>query len=440
MEKKEANGLALIPVAVFLVLYVGSGVYFQYIRGEDQGFYVMPVVVAFTIALIVALLQNRKCCFNDKLKIMALGIGNENIAIMIMIFLLAGAFSSVATAAGGSESVAYFLLSFIPARQMIFGFFLIACILSMAMGTSCGTITVLVPIAAAAAKAADLDLPLVLGTIVGGAMFGDNMSFISDTTIAATKTQGCQMKDKFRANIKIAFPAAVVTGVILLLAGGGSGIVQQHNFNIWQAIPYFAVLAMALAGLNVLLVLGAGIVMFAFIGMLTQPGFDIPALFTSMGDGTSGMFETIIVAVLVAALGALIKENGGFEYILQAIRKRFKGESGGQAGIAILSSAMDIATGNNTVAIVMAAPIAKEISEEYGIEPKKTASLLDIFTCIWQGIIPYGAQMLIAVGLVAEYGISAFDIIPRLYYIFILFICAVVSIWITGGKRKNRKK
>lgn len=438
MEKKDANGLALIPVAVFLVLYVGSGVYFQYIKGEDQGFYVMPVVVAFTIALIVALLQNRKCCFNDKLKIMALGIGNENIAIMIMIFLLAGAFSSVATAAGGSESVAYFLLSFIPARQMIFGFFLIACILSMAMGTSCGTITVLVPIAAAAAKAADLDLPLVLGTIVGGAMFGDNMSFISDTTIAATKTQGCQMKDKFRANIKIAFPAAVITGVILLLAGGGSGTIQQHSFNIWQAIPYFAVLAMALAGLNVLLVLGAGIVMFAFIGLLTQPGFDIPALFTSMGEGTSGMFETIIVAVLVAALGALIKANGGFEYILQAIRKRFKGEGGGQAGIAILSSAMDIATGNNTVAIVMAAPIAKEISEEYGIEPKKTASLLDIFTCIWQGIIPYGAQMLIAVGLVAEYGISAFDIIPRLYYIFILFVCAVVSIWITAGKRKKR--
>lgn len=234
VEKKDANGLALIPVAVFLVLYVGSGVYFQYIKGEDQGFYVMPVVVAFTIALIVALLQNRKCCFNDKLKIMALGIGNENIAIMIMIFLLAGAFSSVATAAGGSESVAYFLLSFIPARQMIFGFFLIACILSMAMGTSCGTITVLVPIAAAAAKAADLDLPLVLGTIVGGCYVGDNMSFISDTTIAATKTQGCQMKDKFRANIKIAFPAAVITGVILLLAGGGSGTIQQHSFNIWR--------------------------------------------------------------------------------------------------------------------------------------------------------------------------------------------------------------
>lgn len=428
MEKERANGFALIPIIVFLVLYVGSGIYFQYVKGQDQGFYVMSVVVAFTIAIIVALIQNPGKDFDAKLKIMARGMGDENIMIMILIFLLAGAFSSIATAAGGSESIAYLLLSFIPAKQMVFGFFLISCILSMAMGTSTGTITVLVPIAVAAAGAADLNLPLVLGTIIGGAMFGDNMSFISDTTIAATKTQGCEMKDKFRANFKIAFPAAVVTGVILLFLSGGAGTVQQHEFQILQAIPYFVVLVMALIGMNVLLVLGIGIILFSLIGLITQPGFDIPLIFTSMGEGTKGMFETIIVAVLVAALGALIKENGGFAYVLAVIKRRFRGKSGGQAGIAVLSSAMDVATGNNTVAIVMAAPIAKEISLEYGITPQKTASLLDIFTCIWQGIIPYGAQMLIAIGLVSGFGVTAFDVIPHLYYIFALFICAVISI------------
>lgn len=437
METKKANGAALIPVAVFLVLYVGSGIYFQYIRGEDQGFYVMPVVVAFTIAIIVALLQNRRYSFDEKLKIMAHGMGDENIAVMILIFLMAGAFSSVASAAGGSESVAYFLLSFVPAGQLIFGFFLISCILSMAMGTSCGTITVLVPIAAAAAQAAQLNMPLILGTIVGGAMFGDNMSFISDTTIAATKTQGCAMKDKFRTNFRIAFPAAVITCVILLVIGAGGAGVQQHPFHFMLALPYFIVLAMALAGLNVMLVLGVGIVMFAVMGMIMQPGFGVPAVLASLGDGTSGMFETIIVAVLVAALGALIRENGGFEYILQMIRKRFRGKRGGQAGIAILSSAIDIATGNNTVAIVMAAPIAKEISREYGITPQKTASLLDIFTCIWQGIIPYGAQMLIVVGLASQYKVSAFDVIPYLYYIFVLAGCSVIAILFPQKRQKK---
>ncbi len=437
MEKKKANGFALIPIIVFLLLYVGSGIYFQYVKGQDQGFYVMSVVVAFTIAIIVALVQNRETDFNAKLKVMAKGMGDDNIMIMILIFLLAGAFSSVATAAGGSESIAYLLLSFIPPKQIVFGFFLISCVLSMAMGTSTGTITVLVPIAVAAAGAADINLPLVLGTIIGGAMFGDNMSFISDTTIAATKTQGCDMKDKFKANFKIALPAAIVTGVILILTSTGSGMVEQHSFKVLQALPYFAVLVMALIGINVLVVLGIGVVLFALIGLATQPGFTIPLIFTSMGEGTQGMFETIIVAVLVAALGALIKDNGGFEFILQVIRRRFRGKSGGQAGIALLSSAMDVATGNNTVAIVMAAPIAKEISSEYEISPQKTASLLDIFTCIWQGIIPYGAQMLIAIGLVAGSGVTAFDVIPHLYYIFALFVCAVISIFLPEKKKKK---
>lgn len=439
MEPKKANGFALIPVLVFLGLYVGCGIYFQYVKGLDQGFYVMSVVAAFTIAIAVALLQNPSGDFNTKLRIMARGMGDENIMIMILIFLLAGSFGSVATAAGGSESIAYFLLSFIPAKQMILGFFLIACILSMAMGTSCGTISVLVPVALAASQAAGLNLSMALGAIIGGAMFGDNMSFISDTTIAATKTQGCQMKDKFRANFKIAFPAAIVTVVVLLFFGGGGTTVAAHDYKIVQALPYFVVLGLALIGINVLLVLGLGVILFALIGLATQPGFQIPTIFTSLSAGTQSMFETIIVAVLVAALGALIKENGGFAFLLEVVRRHCKGKRGGQMGIALLSGTMDVATGNNTVAIVMAAPIAKDISQEYGITPQKTASLMDISTCICQGIIPYGAQMLIALGLVEGTGITAFDVIPHLYYIFFLLIAAVLSILLPEKESRKRK-
>ena len=432
--EKKGKAAALCPIVVFLVLYVGSGIYYQYVKGENQGFYIMSVVVAFTIALVVALLQNRKLSFQEKLKVMSQGVGDENIVAMILIFLFAGVFSSMAQAAGGSESTAYLLLDILPANQLAIGFFLISCIISMAMGTSCGMISVLVPIAAATAQAADLNLAVLLGAIIGGAMFGDNMSFISDTTIAATRTQGCDMRDKFRENFAIACPAAVITVIILFFRGGGGGQVENLSYNIWQALPYFAVLALALLGLNVLLVLGCGILLFTLVGFLTVPGFTVSLVFSSMGQGASGMYETIIVAVLVSALGALMKAYGGFDYILYIIRKYFRGRNGGQLGIAVLSSAMDIATANNTVAIVMAAPIAREISQEYDISPKKTASLMDIFCCIWQGIIPYGAQMLIALGLVAEYEISAFDIIPNIQYVFLLLICALFSIFVKEKK------
>lgn len=429
---------ALLPILIFLIIYVGSGIYFQYIQKQDQGFYIMPVVVAFMLALTAALFQNKKVTFQEKLKIMAAGVGDENIIVMILIFLFAGAFSSLATAAGGSESISYFLLSIIPPNQVVLGFFLISCIISMAMGTSTGTISVLVPIGLITAQAAALNLPAVIATIVCGAMFGDNMSFISDTTIAATKTQGCEMKDKFKVNFFIALPAALVTILILLIGFNSTGQIDIQPYNIFQALPYFIVLVMALAGINVLIVLGSGIVMFAVVGLLTQPEFFFSNIFISMGEGTSGMFETIIVTILVSSMGALMKNNGGFAYILNFIKKRFKGNSGGQLGIALLSSVMDIATANNTVAIVMAAPIAKDISREYDIAPKKTASLMDIFSCIFQGLIPYGAQILIAIGLAAEYKLSAFDLMPYMYYIYLLLISSLISIFIT--KRKKQEK
>ena len=279
---------------------------------------------------------------------------------------------------------------------------------------------------AAAAQSAGLNLPLCIGTVVGGAMFGDNLSFISDTTIAATKTQGVEMRDKFRVNFLIALPAALITLVILLVRSilSKTPEMQSYSYNIFQSLPYFIVLIGSLAGINVFVVLGVGILL-SFLSGLYTGSLTFASAFSAMGSGTTGMFETMVVTILVASIGALVKEFGGFAAILDMIRTRFNGKKGGMVGIVLLTSLMDIATANNTVAIVMAAPIAKSISEEFGIDPKKTASLLDTVSCVWQGIIPYGAQLLIAAGLS---GIAAADIIPNLYYPLLLFVMVAVSI------------
>ncbi|MBQ9618346.1 MAG: Na+/H+ antiporter NhaC family protein [Oscillibacter sp.] len=428
MNEKTPNGKALLPILVFLVLYLGSGIWFEYVRPVEgqMGFYIMSVVVAFSIALAVALVQNRTLSFDEKIHLCATGIGDDNITIMLFIFLMAGAFGGIAKQAGGASSTANLLLDIIPGSFAVPGLFLIACLISMAMGTSVGTITVLVPIAAEVSRNGGFSLPLCVATVVGGAMFGDNLSFISDTTIAATKTQGVEMKDKFRTNARIAFPAAILTLAVLVAVAltGNAVSVGEFEYNIIQALPYFVVLALALAGLNVLLVLGVGIGLFLIAGAATGSLTYISA-FTAMGDGTTGMFETMIVTILVASIGALIRENGGFAAILAFIRKRFSGKRGGMLGIALLTSLMDISTANNTVAIVMAAPIAKEISAEYRIEPEKTASLLDTCSCVMQGIIPYGAQLLIAASLS---GLSSVAIIPFLFYPFLLALFVLVSI------------
>ena len=425
---KKPNGLALMPIVVFLALYLGTGIYFEYLHPLEgqMGFYIMSVVVAFSIALIVAFMQNRSLNFDQKIHVCAQGIGDDNITIMLFIFLAAGAFGGIAQQAGGAASTANLLLSIIPGQFAIPGLFLIASLISMAMGTSVGTITILVPIAAKAAENGGLPLALCVGTVVGGAMFGDNLSFISDTTIAATKTQGVKMKDKFRTNFRIALPAALATLAILVVLSIRSGSVPMGDFsyNLIQAIPYFIVLILALLGLNVFIVLGIGIVLFVIAGAMTGM-LDYVSAFTSMGTGTSGMFETMIVTILVASIGALIKENGGFESILQFIEKHFSGKRGGMFGISLLTALMDVSTANNTVAIVMAAPIAKDISTHYDIEPKKTASLLDTCSCIMQGLIPYGAQLLIASSLA---GISSLQIMPYLFYPYLLAVCVVISI------------
>ncbi|MBU5477906.1 Na+/H+ antiporter NhaC family protein [Eubacterium sp. MSJ-13] len=430
--KRKANPVALLPIFVFLVLYLGLGIVFEYIMKIPMGFYNIPIIVAFLVAILTACLQNREVSFDEKLEIMAQGMADKNIITMLLIFLTAGVFVGV-VGRDSAESVAYFMLQLIPARFAVIVLFIVACFVSVAMGTSVGTITLITPIAVAVADASGFSVPLCVAAVMGGSMFGDNLSFISDTTIAACNGQGCAMKDKFRQNFWIAFPAAVVTVILIGFLSLNTDIngSVHHNYNLVQIIPYVLVLIGGIIGWNVFVVLLTGIVSGAFIMLITGQTSAVE-LVTNMGNGVSGMFETCIVAVLVAALCALIRAYGGFDALLEGIHHVFKGKRGGQLGMGILVGAMDIATANNTVAIVMANPIAKEMAQTYEITPKKTASLLDTFSCITQGILPYGAQMLVAISAVTELGksISAFDIIPYMFYPLFLLISSLIWIGI----------
>lgn len=431
--KQKKGALALLPILVFLIIYIGVGVFYEYIQPQEgiQGFYVMSVVVAFMVAIAVALFQNRSVSFDEKIRICASGMGDDNILTMIFIFLLAGSFSGVASASGCAEDTANLLLSIVPGNLTVLGIFLISCIISMAMGTSCGTITVVGPLALSISQSAGIALPLCFGALVGGAMFGDNLSFISDTTIAATKTQGCQMKDKFRENLLIALPAALITCVILILLGVGKvAVLPEYSYNLVRALPYFAILIAALIGINVFAVLSGGLVLCTVIGLCTG-SIDIHNIFMSMGSGVSGMYETIVVTILATALSALIKYNGGFDAIITFIKKHFHGSRGGQLGIILISMLMDVSTANNTVAIVVTAPIATDIRKEYRITPQRTASLMDIATCVAQGIIPYGAQLLIAAGIA---GISSIQIMPYLFYPYLLLACVLAATFVSKEK------
>ena len=437
---KKNNPAALLPIGVFLVLYLGLGLIFEYALKIEMGFYNIPIVVVFLIALLVAFLQNRSLKFDDKLVIVSRSVGDKDIMTMVLIFLTAGIFVGV-TGRDSAEAVAYFLLSVTPAWTAVAVLFIAACFVSVAMGTSVGTITLITPIAVAVADVSGFSLALCIGSVMGGAMFGDNHSFISDTTIAACNSQGCEMRDKFRANFKIALPAALVTLVLILVQSFGSGVQQIEipEYNLLLLIPYVLVLVGGICGINVFVVLLIGIFSGALITLLTGTMNPL-ALLGSMGSGASGMFETIMVTVLVSAMCGLIREFGGFEALLGLIRKVFKGRIGGRLGVGLLVGAMDIATANNTVAIVMAGPIAREISQEYGITPKESASLLDTFSCIFQGVIPYGAQMLVAVSTAVSLGntISAFEIIPSLFYPFMLLISSMVYIIFSAGKKNTQ--
>ena len=434
---KKGNPIALLPIGVFAVLYLTLGIVFEYVLKIEMGFYSIPVVAVFLVALLVACLQNRKVSLDEKFEIMGRGVGDKNIITMLIIFMLAGIFVGV-VGRSSAESVAYFLLSITPPQLSVLVIFIVSCFVSTAMGTSVGTITLITPIAIAIAQTSGFSLALCVGTVVGGAMFGDNLSFVSDTTIAACNGQGCAMKDKFKTNFAIVVPAAVVTiGIILALTLGAdinSNITKDYD--LIQIIPYVLVLISGIIGINVFITLMIGILSGSII-MLATGAVDFIGLIKGMGTGVSNMFETSMVAVLVAAICALIRHNGGFDALLAGIRRIFRGKKGGQLGIGLLVGLMDIATANNTVAIVMANPIASEMASEYGISNKKTASILDTFSCIVQGFLPYGAQILVALSVVNTLNMqmSAFDIIANMFYPMLLLASSLVFIFLIPEKK-----
>ena len=434
---KKGNVKALLPIGVFLVLYLGLGILFEYGMGIPMGFYNIPVVVIFLVALLVACFQNRKLPFDDKLTIMGRGIGDKTIVTMVLIFMVAGIFVGT-VGRDSAESVAYLLLSVVPVQFAVAVLFVVSCFVSLSMGTSVGTITLITPIAVAVSSASGFSLPLCVASVMGGAMFGDNLSFISDTTIAACQGQGCQMKDKFRENFKIALPAAIVSLVIILALSFGADLGGSvvHEYDLIQLIPYLIVLVGGIIGVNVFVVLLLGILSGSII-MVATGATAATDLLANMGSGAAGMFETTMVALLVSAICALIREYGGFVALLNGIKSLFKSKKGGQLGMGLLVGAMDIATANNTVAIVISNPIAADMAKTYGISKRKTASLLDTFSCVFQGILPYGAQMLVAISAATELGfaVSAFQIIPFLFYPFLLLISSLVFIFIVPDKK-----
>ena len=431
---KKGNALALLPIGVFLVLYLGSGIIFEYILKIEMGFYQTPAIVAFLIALAGACFQNRKLDFNAKLKVMASGVADENILTMCLVFLAAGAFSGAISAAGGAESTVYLFLTFLPPQVAVAGLFLIACFVSTSMGTSVGTISALAPFAVSMSEATGFSVVLCIAAVASGAMFGDNLSMISDTTIAAVRTQGCEMKDKFRMNFLIVLPAAILTFIIFIVLASGSnaGEITVGEYSILKVIPYLVVLIGALIGVNVFVILMLGTGLSLIVGLMTA-AFDWTQIFSVMGNGVTAMYDITVISIIVACIGALVKEYGGIEWLIGFIRSRVNSKKGAQLGIAALVGAVDVATANNTVAIVMTGSIAKDISEEFDIDPRRTASLLDIFASVVQGLIPYGAQLLYAS---AGAGVSAVQIIPYMYYPMLMAVSAVAFIMIQKPGKK----
>lgn len=422
------NLWALLPIAVFIILFAGSGV----LSGD---FYMIPTTLVFLIALFLTLFQNRRLSFNKKLEICAAGAGDSNIIIMCLIYLLAGGFSGAATAAGGVTSTVNLALSVIPANFAVAGLFLMGCFISMAMGTSVGTIIALTPIAVDISQKTGYALPLAVGAVVCGAMFGDNLSFISDTTIAAVRTQGCEMRDKFKSNFFVVLPAAVITLLIfcLLTRNGVYELEGDLNWNLVQVFPYLFVLIGALCGINVFPLLTGGIVVSVIAGLYAG-NMTPEQIFPAIGDGITGMYEIVIFAILASCISALVQYNGGFEWVLSFIHRKMSGYRAAQFGIILLVCLFDASTANNTVAIVLAGPMAKQISQEYGITPQRSASLLDIFGSVSQGMLPYGAQLLSAAKLA---GITSIMILPHLYYTFLMAVSAILYVVFSGKIRRK---
>ncbi|AVQ45127.1 Na+/H+ antiporter NhaC family protein [Clostridium botulinum] len=434
MERREinkGNPIALLPLLIFLVVYVLIGVI-------SRDFYAVPMSVPFLIAAMSSLLMNRKETLSKKIDVFCKGSGDSNIILMCLIFILAGAFAQVAKDIGAVDSTVNLGLSILPSNILITGVFVIACFISLSIGSSMGTIVALAPMAVGISQKTGIILGLTLGAVISGAMFGDNLSMISDTTIAASRTQGCDLKDKFKTNFFIVLPAAIITAIIfsIITANKGTVLDGNYSYSLVKVLPYLSVLVAALIGGNVIIILCGGIVFSAVIGLYFGT-FNIVGLFQSIGKGIGGMTELVIISLIIGGMVEVIKYNGGIDFLLNLIKSKVKSKKGAELGIALLVSVVDICTANNTIAIVMAGPIAKDIADKYDVDPRKSASLLDTFSCFCQGIIPYGAQLLAAAGIAK---ISPFAIMQYLYYPYLMGICALIAILVGLPKFKSVTK
>ena len=419
--------LALSPFLIFMIVYLAGSL----IAGD---FYKLPLTVAFLIASAYAICITPKLKLKERINIFSRGAGNENIMLMVWIFVLAGAFAKIADQMGAIDATVNLTLHILPSGLLLPGLFLAACFISLSIGTSVGTVVALTPVAVGIAEQTGCTLPLIIAVVVGGAFFGDNLSFISDTTIVATQTQGCKMNDKFKANIWLALPAAIIVFVLYIFLGKEIQAPQDIQLLAWyKVIPYLSVLVLAIAGVNVLVVLLVGIFLAGGIGMLSG-SFGLMDAMGAMGQGIMGMSELIIVTLLAGGMLALIRHNGGIDYLIHALTMRINGKRGAKFTIASLVILADLCTANNTIALVTVGPMTREIAEKYGIDKRISASLLDTFSCFAQGLIPYGAQLLMAAGLA---NITPFDIIGYLYYPIALGVMAALGIVFDFPKLKR---
>ena len=418
-EMKNGNAWALIPLLLFVLLFLGVGI----ISGD---FTTMPLNVAITITVIVALLMNRKETFAKKVEVFTKGAGHSNIILMMLIFILAGAFSTTAEKMGGVSSTVNLGLSLIPQNLIIVGLFIICMFVSISMGTSVGTVAAIAPVGFGFAQATDVPAALAMATVVGGAMFGDNLSMISDTTIAAVRTQKTKMSDKFKVNFKIVLPGAIITIIILFFLTNGISIdhTKNYDYNLIKVIPYLLVLILALVGINVIIVLIGGTVLAGIIGVI-DGSFGWKGLLNAISKGIIGMEDIAMIALLIGGLVGIIQHNGGIDWLLNFVRSKVKSKRGAELGIASLVSAADISTANNTISIIMAGPLAKNIADEYDVDPRKSASILDIFGGCFQGLLPYSPQVISAAGVA---GISPFLMLQYSIYPILLGVCGLVAI------------
>lgn len=431
MNQTKARFSALLPLGAFLAIYLGTGAYYQS-QGVDFAFYQLKAPVAILPAILLALLL-AKGSLNARIEHFLKGMGDNNILLMCLVFLLSGAFAAITKSIGGVDATVNLGLSALPASLILPGLFVIAAFISTAMGTSMGTIAAVAPIAVGVTEASDLSITLTLGAVVGGAMFGDNLSIISDTTIAATRTQGCNMKDKFKTNLLIAAPAAVLTLIALGFLGESAQVNLPESSNAFLALPYIAVLALAVSGLNVLAVLSLGVLISGVIGFIQVDTYAISTFASDIYNGFTGMQEILLLSLLIGGLTGIMKSEGGLEALLKAVnavsnRIGEKSRAAAEFSVAALVSVANLFIANNTISILVAGSSAKEITDQKGLDPKRTASILDIFSCIIQGLIPYGAQILLASSFAK---VSPITLVGEIYYCWALAIFAVIAI-VTG--------